>query len=209
MTKIDEKINSIIRQLHNIFHNAIGPRNRREYMHENNICGGIDWHFSLSADDIIKNKIPAAVVGCTGIAKVFCKFASEMGLDCVVIATARISDMDAAEKDRKMGRRERTISGHQIIAVRDKNGTLRAFDPGRKCLKYIDTPVQIGGIIPFIFGGQEMPHRITAILSPAEFANINTYKKLRDLYVKSNNKSTSFKRGKQKLNFWSYIKILL
>lgn len=185
----DEKIQLILDKMDSLFTNATGPNNRAEYMKQHGVHG-LDWHFSLSADDIINRKIPPAVAGCTGIAKVFCKFASEMGLDCVVLATARVADMDAAEKDHKMGCRERTISGHQIIAVRDEHGTFRAFDPGRKRLKYIDTPVRIGGVIPFVFGGQEIPHRITAVLSPAEYANINTYQKLRDLYM--NGKKSSF-----------------
>ena len=65
----DEQIQSILDKMHAMFNGAAGPNNRAEYMRQHNVSG-TDWHFSLSADDIINQKIPRAVVGCTGIAKV-------------------------------------------------------------------------------------------------------------------------------------------
>ena len=74
---------------------------------------------------------------------------------------------------------ERIINGHQIIAVRDENGKLRAFDPGLQELRYIKPDIYVGSI-----GFDDViPHVITAILTPAEYNKIDTYKKLRDLYV--------------------------
>lgn len=178
----DELIQSLLDKMHAIFDRAAGPNNRAEYMRQHNVSG-IDWHFSLSADDIIKQKIPRAVAGCTGKAKVFSKLATEAGLKHVVLTTARIADLNAAEQDRKSGKKERIISGHQIIAVYDENGKLRAFDPGRKELGYIKSEIKVGNIIKFRFGGEIIPHTITAILTPQEFAKVNTYKKLRDLYI--------------------------
>ena len=178
----DDQIQSILDKMHAMFDKAIGPNNRSEYMCQHNVSG-IDWHFSLSADDIIKQNIPRAVAGCTGISKVFSKLATEAGLKHVVLTTARMADLNAAEQDRKSGKKERIISGHQIIAVYDENGKLRAFDPGLKELKYIKSDIQVGNIIKFRFGGEVVPHRITAILTPQEFAKVNTYKKLRDLYI--------------------------
>ena len=178
----DNLIQSLLDKMHAIFDRAAGPNNRAEYMRQHNVSG-IDWHFSLSADDIIEQRVPRAVAGCTGISKVFSKLATETGLKHVVLTTARIADLNSAEQDRKDGKKERVISGHQIIAVYDANGNLHAFDPGLKDLKYIKSEIKVGNIINFLFGGEVVPHRITAILTPQEFSKVNTYKKLRDLYV--------------------------
>lgn len=202
----DDQIQSILNKMHAMFNGAVGPNNRAEYMCMKNVSG-IDWHFSLSADDIIKQKIPRAVAGCTGKAKVFSKLATEAGLKHVVLTTARMADLNAAEQDRKSGKKERIISGHQIIAVYDENGKLRAFDPGLKELKYIKSEIQVGNIIKFRFGGEIIPHTITAILTPQEFAKVNTYKKLRDLYIcgSGDKKKQDFKKGKNKLSFWEKL----
>ena len=178
----DDLIQSLLDKMHAIFDRAAGPNNRAEYMRQHNVSG-IDWHFSLSADDIIEQRVPRAVAGCTGISKVFSKLATEAGLKHVVLTTARIADLNVAEQDRKDGKKEHVISGHQIIAVYDANGNLHAFDPGLKDLKYIKSEIKVGNIINFLFGGEVVPHRITAILTPQEFTEVNTYKKLRDLYV--------------------------
>ena len=202
----DELIQSLLDEMHAMFDKAIGPNNRSEYMRQHNVSG-IDWHFSLSADDIIKQKIPRAVAGCTGISKVFSKLMTEAGLKHVVLTTARIADLNGAEQDRKDGKKERIISGHQIIAVYDENGKLRAFDPGRKELRYIKSDIQVGNIINFHFGGEVVPHRITAILTPQEFAKVNTYKKLRDLYIcgSGDKKKQDFLKGKNTLSFWEKL----
>ena len=198
----DNLIQSLLDKMHAIFDRAAGPNNRSEYMRQHNVSG-IDWHFSLSADDIIKQKIPRAVAGCTGISKVFSKLATEAGLKHVVLTTARIVDLNGAEQDRKDGKKERVINGHQIIAVYDEKGNLRAFDQ----LGYIKSEIKVGNIINFYFGGEVVSHRITAILTPQEFTEVNTYKKLRDLYVYgSDGKKQEFKKGKSKINFWQKIK---
>ena len=193
----DDQIQSLLDKMHAMFNGAVGPNNRAEYMRQHNVSG-IDWHFSLSADDIINQKIPRAVAGCTGIAKVFCKYATDAGLDCVVLTTARIENLNGALQDIKEGKKERVISGHQIIAVYDKNGKLHAFDPGQKELKYIKSEIEVGNIINFRFDGAVVPHLITAILPPAEYSKIDTYKKLRDVYVNGvDNKKRGFVQGKK------------
>ena len=135
------------------------------------------------------------------VVKVFSKLATEAGLKHVVLTTAREENLKGAEQDRKSGKKERIISGHQIIAVYDENGKLRAFDPGLKELKYIKSDIQVGNIIKFRFGGEIIPHTITAILTPQEFAKVNTYKKLRDLYIcgSGDKKARFFKREKHTL----------
>ena len=193
----DDKIQSLLDKMHAMFNSAVGSNNRAEYMRQHNVSG-IDWHFSLSADDIINQKIPRAVAGCTGIAKVFCKYATDAGLDCVVLTTARIENLNGALQDIKEGKKERVISGHQIIAVYDKNGKLHAFDPGQKELKYIKSEIEVGNIINFRFDGAVVPYLITAILPPAEYSKIDTYKKLRDVYVNGvDNKKRGFVQGKK------------
>ncbi len=193
----DDQIQALLDKMHAMFNGAVGPNNRVEYMRQHNVSG-IDWHFSLSADDIINQKIPRAVAGCTGIAKVFCKYATDAGLDCVVLTTARIENLNGALQDIKEGKKERVISGHQIIAVYDKNGKLHAFDPGQKELKYIKSEIEVGNIINFRFDGAVVPHLITAILPPAEYSKIDTYKKLRDVYVNGvDNKKRGFVQGKK------------
>ena len=193
----DESIQSLLDKMHAMFDKAIGPNNRSEYMRQHNVSG-IDWHFSLSADDIINQKIPRAVAGCTGISKVFSKLATEAGLKHVVLTTAREENLKGAEQDRKSGKKERIINGHQIIAVYDENGKLRAFDPGQKELKYIKSEIKVGNIINFRFDGVIVPHLISTILPPTEYNKINTYKKLRDVYVNgADNKKRDFAQGKK------------
>ena len=119
----DDQIQSILDKMHTMFDGAVGPNNRAEYMRMKNVSG-IDWHFSLTAEDIINQKIPRMVAGCTGIAKVFCKYATDAGLDFFVLTTARVADLAGAADDHAAGNAERIINGHQIIAVRDENGKL-------------------------------------------------------------------------------------
>ena len=208
-TEQDKLIQSLLDKMHAMFKGAVGPNNRSEYMRQHNVSG-IDWHFSLTADDIINQKIPRAVAGCTGIAKVFCKYATDAGLDCVVLITARMTDLADAKHDRAAGNKERIINGHQIVAVRDKNGDLRAFDSGARELKYIKSNIYVGGIIKFRFDGNVVPHLVTAILTPTEYNNIDTYKKLRDVYVNGmDNKKRDFMGGKNKLGMLGKLKQIL
>lgn len=177
----DAQIQSILNKMHTMFDGAVGPNNRADYMRMKNVSG-IDWHFSLTAKDIINQKIPRMVAGCTGIAKVFCKYATDAGLNFFVLTTARVADLAGAADDHAAGNAERIINGHQIIAVRDENGKLRAFDPGLQELRYRKSDIYVGRILKLYFG-DVIPHVITAILTPAEYNKIDTYKKLRDLYV--------------------------
>lgn len=177
----DDQIQSILDKMHTMFDGAVGPNNRAEYMRMKNVSG-IDWHFSLTAEDIINQKIPRMVAGCTGIAKVFCKYATDAGLDFFVLTTARVADLAGAADDHAAGNAERIINGHQIIAVRDENGKLRAFDPGLQELRYRKSDIYVGRILKLHFD-DVIPHVITAILTLAEYNKIDTYKKLRDVYV--------------------------
>ena len=182
---ITEQIQSVLDRMHEILHNAIGPRNRRDYMMEHGITGR-DWHFSLTADDIIKNKISANVMGCTGRAKLFCKLATDAGVPCFAVCTAYEPDWNDARDGN-----EHTISGHQVITV-EIDGKLRMFDPGKPKLEFINTDVTVGSLVDF--GFRDVPGRylITAIMSPDEYNKINTYQKLRNVYASGDMNNPEF-----------------
>ncbi len=179
-----QQIQLILNDIHEIFRNAVGQRNRREYMRENNIPFDINYSFSLSADDIINNKIPARVAGCTGIAKVFCKYAATKGMECYVLATANYKDWLAA----KAGGNN-IINGHQIIAV-EKDGKLCAFDPGRKELKWIDGVIEKGRFIEALAGRPK--YLIGAITPRDDFVQCNEYRKIRNLYTSGSMDNSEF-----------------
>jgi hypothetical protein len=182
---ITEQIQKVLDELHKILSSAVGPHDRREYMREIGTIGR-DWHFSLTADEIIKNKIPANVMGCTGRAKVFCKLATDAGLKYVAVCTAYEPDW----KDARDGK-EHTISGHQVIAV-EVDGKLRMFDPGKPKLEFINTDVVVGNLVDF--GFRDVPGRylITAIMRPDEYNKINTYQKLRNVYASGDMNNPKF-----------------
>lgn len=103
------------------------PITRDEYITRHpEILDALDFSFSLSADDIIEQKIPMQVMGCTGIAKLFAKYAQEESLDCLAVYTAKIDQLKDKQKNMKS---EKPVSGHQIIAVQFSDG-VRMFDPG-------------------------------------------------------------------------------
>lgn len=184
MTQLESQIQAIIDKMHVIFHNASGANDRTEYMRDNNIAGDINWSFSLSADDIINQKIPPRVAGCTGRAKLFCHLAAAVGLPCYVVATADYQDWLRAESGRP-----NIINGHQIIAV-DMDGSLRAFSPGREKLEWIS-----GDVIPgrFINAVRNKPKNlITAVVPGDDFAQCDTYQKLRNLYTSGSMNCSDF-----------------
>jgi len=184
MTHTEQQIQLLIDKMRAIFRDATGPRTRNEYMAANGVSG-LDWSFSLSADDIIDGKIPPRVAGCTGRAKVFCKLAADSELPCYVVATANYEDWQRAAAGRP-----NIINGHQIIAV-DIDGTLRAFDPGRRKLEWIDGVVRPGNFINAV--QSQPPYLIGAVVPGNEFAKCNTYQKLRNLYTSGNMENPEFR----------------
>ena len=107
--------------------NSSAPISRREYINSHpEIQDALDFSFSLSADDIIARKIPMQVMGCTGVAKLFAKYAEEEKLNCFAVFTAKMVDLEEKKKDRNA-----IVSGHQIIAVQFSDG-VRMFDPACK-----------------------------------------------------------------------------
>ena len=181
---ITKQIQDILDNLHEILRSAQGPRTRREYMESKGFTGR-DWHFLLTAEEIIKNKIPGDVIGCTGRARLFCKLAGN-SLPCFAVCTAYEPDWNDAR-----GGKEHTISGHQVIAV-EIDGKLRMFDPGKPQLEFLDTDVVVGNLVDFGFHNVPGRYLITAIMSPDEYNKINTYQKLRNVYASGDMNNPEF-----------------
>lgn len=182
---ITEQIQSILDELHDILRLAVGPRNRCEYMESIGVSGR-DWHFLLTADEIIDKKIPAAVIGCTGIARLFCKLATVVKLKFWVVCTAYEPDWRKARNGES-----RQIGGHQLIAVKS-DGKLRMFHPGRPKLEFVDADVVVGNTVDFGFRDVHGLYLITAIMPPDEYAKINTYQKLRNVYASGDINNPNF-----------------
>ena len=180
---IESKIQEIMNQMQEMFQNAVGPRNRREYTEYHGITG-LDWHFGLTPKQIIEQKIPANVIGCTGIAKLFCYLANRAHIKAFVVCTAKYDDWATVKNGEN-----KTINGHQINAV-EIDGKLMVFDAGRKHLHFIDTDLTPGSFID-ARGSGNLDYMITAVVPGKDFLQMNTYQKLRNLYTSGDmNKNT-------------------
>lgn len=178
-------IQDILIEMDNMFHNAVGPRSRREYMESIGVKGR-DWHFGLSANKIIKEKIPANVMGCTGRAKLFCELAkrnNRIKNKVFVVCTVKYDDWKAF----KNGEKASIANGHQINAV-EIDGVLRVFDAGYKKLKFINTGLAPGSFI-------NPDYMVTAVVPAKDFEKVDTHKKLQDLYTNDAIKPQLFLRG--------------
>ncbi len=200
----DKKIQSALDDMHKAFMQSDPNQTRKSYAAAHGLPVTGDWIWALSADKILNGDdgrpLNPSVGGCDGVAKVFCKFAQEQGLDCHVLVTVSTADL-AANKQH--------LSGHQIIAVK-KGKKWHAFEPGKhRKLKYIDSPIEIGQVIDFEMDDEIVPHKITAIISTDDYANISTYKDLHNLYTHPQpitDKTKQFTKGTQKLNFWRALR---
>ncbi len=193
---MEKEIKSILAEMNTMLRDAVGPRTRKEYMHEHGVSGR-DWHFGLSADDIIKNKIPANVIGCTGRAKLFCKLAADRGIKSFVVCTAKYDDWKAVCD----GKKDSIRNGHQIIAV-EIDGKMRVFDPGRRDLVFVKTDLQSGEFIDAIDSGKK-EYIITAVVPGNEFENMDTYQKLHNLYASGNMDNPEFTIVPKKHKFFN------
>ncbi len=184
MNTTELQIESILCQMSRIWRTAIGPRRRRDYMREKGVSG-IDWRFSLNPDNIIEQHIPSRVAGSVGIAKVFCKFAHDAGLDCSVMCVPDYQDWIAAHDGE-----ENIIHGRALIVI-EVDGCARVLNPGRNHLSFLDcNVVSVGRMINL--PGPYMPCPITAIIPRDEFISVDTYQKLRNLYVSGDIKKSEF-----------------
>lgn len=178
-TKLECLIHSVIRDMRAAFRSAAGPRLRIAYWRANNITSRADrddWDYKLSADDVIMRRIPARVAGRIAQAKVFCKFASDAGLDCYVVCCADYYDwLDAS-------RGVDTKNRGRIMMATIVDGRLRLFDPfcGPWPVWY-DAAVRAGNFVKAL--RFQLPYMICAIVPAAEFANCDSYQKMQNLYA--------------------------
>lgn len=147
--------------------------------------------FSFSADEIERHKIPSYVVGCSGRADLFAKYAKEIGLDGVfVIPCVKISDM---EKER--------MDGHQVIAVQMGKG-LQLINPANDVRHFeraaIDGECKIGEVVDATKHGTH-EYKIAAILTPDEHEKIDSYEKLRAIYARVKNHASEKTTGREQI----------
>ena len=192
---MEEKIKSILAEMHTLFRNAVGPKKRDDYMKSRGVSGR-DWHFGLSAEDIIKEQIPANVIGCTGRAKLFCKLAADKGIKSFVVCTAKYDDWKATRDGRA-----NHMNGHQIIAV-EIDGKMRVFDPGRHNLVFIDTGLESGELVDAIDSGKK-EYIVTAVVPGAEFVKMKTYRQLSNLYSSGDMNNSDFTIKPQKTKIFN------
>lgn len=180
---IIEKVNIVLEKIDKFFHdiepslrNAIS---RDTYFEQHpEITDHKNFNFSLSADNIIEKKIPYNVAGCTGRAKLFSKYAKEVGLkDFSIVATAKKDDI-------KNKNSKKMIDGHQLVAIKLSDG-LHMIDPGAgKTYEKakIDGICKVGENIDAVRSNKK-DYVISAILEPNEYDNIKTYEQIKKLYI--------------------------
>lgn len=188
---IIEKINIALRKTDNFFTSVdIVPESYKQMAHSNN--GHDEFYyrnlwlhdknhkikpnqnmFSFNADEIEQYKIPSYVVGCSGRADMFAKYAQEIGLsDIFIIPCVKIEN------------KGHQLSGHQIVAVKMSNG-LQLLNPAGGVKNFnrakIDFECKIGNKIDAMQHGTN-DYIISAILTPKEHAQIDSYEKLKKIY---------------------------
>lgn len=120
-------------------------------------------------------KLPSQLVGCSGRADLFAKYAAENGLNFNIVAMVDIADKN---KERP--------NGHQIIAVNFPDGSQQLIDPGRGRETYekalINGKCNVGEKISYNRRDGHTDYEITAILTPIEHAQIDSPEKLAQVY---------------------------
>lgn len=184
---MEKIIQDILTEMNTMFRTAVGVRSRPEYMAEyKKTHPGIKDHFGLSVKQIIEDKIPPQVIGCTGVSKLFCELAKKRGIKAFVVCTVKYDDWKAL----KNGENEFFMNGHQINAV-EIDGRLRAFDTQRKKLKFFDTNLTIGTFIDAMGHGKS-DYMITAVVPGDEFQLVDTGRKLVNLYASGDMNKSEF-----------------
>ena len=155
--------------------------------------------FSFNADEIDKYKIPSYVVGCSGRANLFVKYATsgENALnpeDIRIIPCVLISDIG----------KDTVMYGHQILAIKMSHGwqlinenrrdiNSAKIDVGREFVQDIDS--MVGKDIDALNHG-EPEFRVAAVMTPNEHLQIDSSKKLQDIYAMKQHK---FKEASKKI----------
>ncbi len=181
----EQTIQEILNEIQKILAESVGPNDRREYMQSIG-ASSRDWHFGLTPEQIISDKIPARVVGCTGIAKLCCKLAADRGIKAFVVCTAKYDDWMAARQDSN-----KTINnGHQLNAI-EIDGVLRVFDAGCRRVHFIETSLKPGSFIDALQKGTQ-DYMLTAVVPGDEFLHMDTYQKLFNLYMSGDMNNPEF-----------------
>lgn len=130
--------------------------------------------FSFSADEIDKYKIPSYVVGCSGRANLFAKYAKEAGIKNVYIVVSVYTNDIGKEH----------MNGHQIIAVKMSN-KLQMLDPANGAYNFnrakIDGNCKIDEIIDATHSGKK-EYKIAAIITQTEHEKLTSRDKLMAVY---------------------------
>ena len=188
-TEIIEKVNQVLQKVDKFFH-GLEPSlqhaiSRDKYFEQHpEITDHKNFNFSLSGDDIEEKKIPYNVAGCTGRAKLFSKYAREIGLkDFNIVATVKQKDLNNKNSDKM-------IDGHQVIAIKLSDG-LHMIDPGAgKTYEKakIEGDCKVGENIDAVRNDKK-EYVISAILTPAEYDEVKTYEQIKQLYLRVKNKN--------------------
>lgn len=130
--------------------------------------------FSFSADEIDKYKIPSYVVGCSGRANLFAKYAKEAGIkDVYIVVSVYVPDIG-----------KQHMNGHQIVAVKMSYG-LQLLDPANGAYNFnrarIDDDCKINEIIDATHQGTK-EYQIVAIMTQEEHEKLTSREKLMDVY---------------------------
>ena len=116
-----EKINKVLNIIKDFKDTASVDKNltRQEYKQKYKLEP--EFNFALTAETIIEKNIPFKIIGCTGLAKLFIYYANKNNLDCDVIFTANLNDLQ---------NNANRINGHQLISVQLDNN--QENDPNLK-----------------------------------------------------------------------------
>ena len=194
--EIIEKIDTVLKKLHKFFR-EIEPEaesiqkngiKRSEYFNQHpefDDDAKSDFPFSLKPQNIIDEKLPFHVAGCTGRARLFSYYAEQIGLkDFYVVLTARISDLEKYANKQLAGQ----IWGHQLIAVK-LTGSLHPdhlclIDPGRSD-SFNTARLPYDCVVNGNINYSGEPYTISAIFTPEQYDNIDSYAKIKDVYLSS------------------------
>lgn len=149
--------------------------------------------FSFSADEIEKYKIPSYVVGCSGRANLFAKYANQAGIkDVFIVPCVKISDIN-----------KQKMNGHQIIAVKMSNG-LQLLNPGRGIRDFnhakLNGNCKLNEAIDALNHGKK-EYQIAAVMTQEEHEKITTRQKLMEVYkrVKTSQLKNAIQKIKEKI----------
>lgn len=130
--------------------------------------------FSFSADEIEKYKIPSYVVGCSGRANLFARYAKKAGIkDVYIVVSVYIPDIGKQQ-----------MNGHQIVAVKMSHG-LQLLDPANGAYNFnrakIDGNCELNETIDATHHGTK-EYKIVAIMTQEEHEKLTSREKLMEVY---------------------------